>query len=126
MDGWKGISVKRLAIGILVLLSNSFELHSTAHKIMVSRVRQQCLQRLEYVMRPNNAPLFELFRLLNTGGASFDRISTEQPLVQVESPKITVIWNLRRFSQPSKSTSVVAEDELGYDSDDDVQPLSDL
>jgi hypothetical protein len=126
MDGWEGISMKRFLIVILVLLSNSFELHSTAHKIMVSKVRQQCLQRLEYVMRPSNAPLLELFRVLNMSGASLNRMSTEQPLLRLESPEITVIWNPKRFTQPVRSTSVVADEDLGYDSDDDVQPLFDF
>lgn len=95
---------------------------------MVSKVRQQCLQRLEYVMRPNNAPLLELFRLLGQQGVLYNCESIYQSEVRSESPKITIIWDLKRFTKPvtSRSVSVVDEEDWGYDSDDDVQPLPDL
>lgn len=120
--------MKRFLIVVLVFLSTSFELQSTAHKIMISKVRQQCLQQLEYVMRPNNAPLFELFRLLGQQGVLYNCESVYQPEIRAESPKITIIWNLKRFAKPvtSTSVSVVDDEDLGYDSDDDARPLFDF
>lgn len=104
--------MKRFLIGLLVLLMNTLELQGTAHQVRLSKVRQQYVQRLERVAQPHGIPILEFLKFLNSYEGLPSRTQTEQPLVRVESP-VT-------------SRSVVADENLGYDSDDDVQPLSDF
>lgn len=112
MDDRKGIAMKRFVIGLLVLLMNTLELQSTAHQVKLSKVRQQYVQRLESMTRPNSILILEFLRFLNTYEELLSRTVTKQPLVREESPVA--------------SRSVVADENLGYDSDDDAQPLSDF